>query len=380
MSTRGEDKVYLDMAARAALRAAGDVEPNPLVGAVVVRGGEVLGIGHHRRFGGTHAEPDAIESARRQRHDVRGATMYVTLEPCNAAGRQPACVGAVIAAGISRVVYAQTDPNGPKAGGAASLRAAGIEAVRSTASMLATGISAPFIHRMMTPLPWVIAKWAQTIDGRVATRGGESKWISNDRSRARVHKVRARVDAMLTGIGTVATDDPLLTARGVRRVRRVAARVVADTDLNISPECALVRTAGEAPTIVACDETLLTAEITRGKREALEAAGVRLLGVPAATSGRGLDVRTLLVRLREGHGVSSVLLEAGPGMLGACFDADVVDEAIVYVAPMLLGDELARAVAVGRVAQSLTAARRLELWRVRTIESDIELTYRRATA
>lgn len=377
MSTRADDKHFLDLAARAALRAAGDVEPNPLVGAAIVRDGTLLGLGHHRRFGGPHAETEALESAHRQGHCVRGATMYVTLEPCNAPGRQPPCTRAIIASGVARVVYARTDPNPLKAGGAQALRDAGIDTLLSDASPLATGISAPFVHRITTPLPWVIAKWAQTIDGRVATRGGESKWISNDRSRARVHKVRARVDAMLTGIGTVATDDPMLTARGVRRVRRVAARVVADTDLSISPESALVRTAGQVPTIVACDETLITAEITRRKRESLGRAGVQLMGVPASASGRGLCVRSLLVRLRERHTISSVLLEAGPGLLGACFDADVVNEALVYIAPMLLGDELARSVAVGRVAQSLNAARLLSLWRVRTIGNDVELLYRR---
>ena len=377
MSTRADDKLFLDLAARAALRAAGDVEPNPLVGAAIVRDGTLLGLGHHRRYGGPHAETEALGSAHRQGHCVRGATMYVTLEPCNAPGRQPPCTRAIIASGVARVVYARTDPNPLKAGGAQALRDAGIDTLLSDASPLATGISAPFVHRITTPLPWVIAKWAQTIDGRVATRGGESKWISNDRSRARVHKVRARVDAMLTGIGTVATDDPMLTARGVRRVRRVAARVVADTDLSISPESALVRPAGQAPTFVACDGTLLTAGITRPKRETLGRAGVHLMGVPASANGRGLCVRTLLVRLREMHSISSVLLESGPGLLGACFDADVVNEALVYIAPMLLGDELARSVAVGRVAQSLNAARLLSLWRVRTIGNDVELLYRR---
>jgi diaminohydroxyphosphoribosylaminopyrimidine deaminase/5-amino-6-(5-phosphoribosylamino)uracil reductase len=349
------------------------VEPNPLVGAVIVRDGQILGVGHHLRFGWPHAETQALHDCARRGHTARGATMYVTLEPCNAPGKQPACVEAIIREGLGEVVFARSDPNPSKGGGASTLSAAGVRVRESRASPLATGVSAPFIKRLTTGLPWVIAKWAQTIDGRIATRTGESKWISGERSRARVHRLRGRVDAILTGLGTVLADDPLLTARLGWRPRRVAMRVVADADLEIPLRAQLVQTAWATPTIVACDQDLLTAEIVAEKRDALRAAEVRFIGVP--TRGRSIDVRSLLQRLAA-MGVSTVLVEAGPGLLGSLVDQGLIDEAVVYVAPMILGDDQARAVAVGRVAESLAMAQRFDLWRVKALDGDVELTYR----
>lgn len=374
------DKTYLDLAARLALRAAGDAEPNPLVGCVLVSpDGRVIGMGHHQRFGGLHAEREAILSCRRQGHDPRGATAYVTLEPCNGHGKQPPCVDALIEAGVAGVVYATPDPSPAKSGGEARLRSVGIDVRRSGASEIASGLAAPWLIRQAHARPWVIAKWAQTLDGRIATRSGESKWISSEASRRRVHRLRARVDAILTGLGTVIADDPMLTARGVRRVRRQAARVVVDSDLEIPESCALVASAREAPTIVACAEELVGARIAAEKVARLKAAGVTLLGSPASPDGK-LDLGSLLARLHRDHGISAVLLECGPGLLGAMFERDLVDEAVVYVAPLILGDELARGVAEGRVAPSLSAGRTLHLRRVRPVGGDVELTYRRAGA
>lgn len=370
------DARYLDLAARHALRAFGRVEPNPLVGAVLVRDGRVVGLGHHRRFGGPHAEVEAIRDATTRRESTRGATIYVTLEPCATAGKQPPCTAAVLDAGIARVIYARTDPHPTKGGGAAWLRDRGVACDLCPESPLAIGISDPFVKRVTTGLPWVIAKWAQTIDGRVATRTGESKWISGDLARRRVHRLRARVDAVLTGIGTVVADDPMLTPRGVR-ISRPAARVVADTDLDIPPTTALVTSAREHRTLVACDAELAASGIMSRRRGELEAAGVVIVPVPQAENGRGIDLRALLAVLHRDHGVATVLVEAGPGLLGSLVEQDLVDEAVVYIAPMLLGDELARSVAVGRIAESLRAAKRLHLWRVKAVGEDVELVYRR---
>ncbi len=369
----------LDLAARLALRGVGAVEPNPLVGCVLVKDGRVIGMGHHRRFGGPHAERDALESCRRENQDPRGSTAYVTLEPCNAHGKQPPCVSALIEAGVARVVFAQRDFSEHKGGGAEALRAAGIACEQSAESPLATSLAAPFLKRMLSGMPWVIAKWAQTIDGRIATRTGESKWISGEGARRRVHQLRARVDAVLTGIGTVLADDPMLTARGVP-VRRTAARVVADTDLDLPAESALAQSAREFPTFVACDASLTTADISRRRRAELESAGVRLIPVPGsrrAGGGSAIDLTALLRTLHTEHQVSTVMVEAGPGVLGSLIEEDLVDEAVIYIAPMLLGDELAKSVAVGRVAEQLRSARRYTLWRSRVVGDDIELTYRR---
>ncbi len=371
-----DDRRHLDLAARLALRGSGRVEPNPLVGCVIVRDGCVIGMGHHRRFGGPHAEIDAINDCLRRGGTPRGATVYVTLEPCNGTGRNPPCAGRLIELGVGEVVYACADPNPLKAGGADALRAAGIAARLSDASPAASALAAPFLLRMREGRPWVIAKWAQTIDGRIATRTGESKWISNEASRRRVHRLRARVDAVLTGIGTVIADDPMLTARGVP-LRRTAARVVVDTDLDLAPETLLARTAREVPTIVACDRDLASSGFTGGARQRLEEAGVIVLGVPPDPGGRGLDLRAMLERLWKERSIATLMVEAGPGLLGSMCDADLIDEAVVYVAPMLLGDEHAKGVAAGRLAESLSQARRFDLIRTRRVGNDVELTYRR---
>jgi diaminohydroxyphosphoribosylaminopyrimidine deaminase/5-amino-6-(5-phosphoribosylamino)uracil reductase len=371
-----DDRRHLDLAARLALRGLGRVEPNPLVGCVIVRDGRVIGMGHHRRFGGPHAEIDAINDCLRRGGTPRGTTVYVTLEPCNGTGRNPPCAGRLIELGVGEVVYACADPNPLKAGGADALRAAGIAARLSDASPAASALAAPFLLRMREGRPWVIAKWAQTIDGRIATRTGESKWISNEASRRRVHRLRARVDAVLTGIGTVIADDPMLTARGVP-LRRTAARVVVDTDLDLAPETLLARTAREVPTIVACDRDLASSGFTGGARQRLEEAGVIVLGVPPDPGGRGLDLRAMLERLWKERSIATLMVEAGPGLLGSMCDADLIDEAVVYVAPMLLGDEHAKGVAAGRLAESLSQARRFDLIRTRRVGNDVELTYRR---
>lgn len=366
----------LDMAARAGMRAAGNVEPNPMVGAVVWKDGRVLGVGHHRRFGNVHAEVDAINAAIAAGHSVRGSTLLVTLEPCNHTGKQPPCARAILDHAIARVVYARHDPHTVAAGGAEFLRSHGVACFERHDSVAATRLADAFVHRITEQLPWVICKWAQTIDGRVATRLGESKWISGERARARVHRIRARVDAVITGIGTVVADDPLLNARGVA-VRRVAKRVICDTELSISLDSNLVQTARQIPTIIACDKDLIGPSIMAEKVDALRELGVTLVGVPTVAIARGIDLRTLLHTLAREHEVHTALVEAGPSMIGAMLELDVVDEALVYIAPMMLGDEMARSVAVGRVAETLKHARRYELMSVRNVAGDVELTYRR---
>ncbi len=373
-----EAAAMLDMAARLGWRSHGLVEPNPMVGAVIVRDGRVLGMGRHRRYGGLHAEREALADCARRGEDPRGATVYCTLEPCRHTGKQPPCTDALIEAGVAGVVYACPDPAPESGGGAAVLREAGIEAHLSVASPLASGLAAPFVHRVRTGLPWVIAKWAQTIDGRIATRTGESQWISGERSRARVHRLRSRVDAVLAGIGTVLADDPMLNARSVGRVRRVARRVVIDSDLDIPLDSKLVATARQVPTTVICAQELLHVRLTEEKRNRLAVAGVEVLGVlgGAATAG-WLDLRSALKLLVDRHDVTTVLVESGPGLLGSLMEAQLVQEAVVYVAPLLLGDELARGAATGRVAASLSSGIRFQLARQRRVGDDVELIYRR---
>lgn len=368
-------KRMLDLAARHAWRGFGDVEPNPMVGAVIAKDERILAIGHHRRFGELHAERDALQAAANLSADVRGATMYVTLEPCSHRGKQPPCVDAIIAAGLARVVYACEDPNPVAAGGDEQLRRAGIAVEHLPISPAAHAVTAPFLKRIRTGLPWVIAKWAQTVDGRVATRTGESKWISGELARSRVHRLRSRVDAIVTGIGTVLADDPMLTARHVPRMRRVARRVICDTDLDVPVNFSIIRSAAACPTTIVCAAELAGAEITAGKRRSLADAGVDILGVKA--SAVGVDLEAMLRALAHRHGVATVMVEAGPGILGSFLDLDLIDEAVVYIAPLMLGDELAKSAAAGRVAPTLASGRRLDLLRARKLGNDLELVYRR---
>lgn len=372
------DRAMLDLAARVALRAAGDVEPNPLVGCVIGRIDRgrpvVLGVGHHRRFGGPHAEVEALESCRRSDADPRGATAWVTLEPCAHTGKTGPCTRALIDAGVRRVVYAREDPHPLARGGAAALHAAGVEVELSGASPDATRLADPFVRRVSAGLPWVIAKWAQTLDGRVATRSGESKWISCRRSLATTHRVRARVDAIIIGVGTAVADDPMLTARGVRRVRRLAARVVLDPSLRTPPEGALARTAREAPLVLACDQALAAGRDPRAER--WRGLGAEVWGLGRVASG--LDVRELLRRLASERDATNVVVEGGPTTLGAFLEADAIDEARVFVAPLALGDDDALPAIRGRIAHALADGRRFELVAARRSGADALLCLRRA--
>jgi diaminohydroxyphosphoribosylaminopyrimidine deaminase/5-amino-6-(5-phosphoribosylamino)uracil reductase len=363
----------LDLAARLALRGMGRVEPNPMVGAVIVRDGRVIGAGHHRVFGGPHAEREALDDCRSRGEDPRGATIYVTLEPCRGVGKQPACVPGLAEAGIARVVIGSRDPHPKGSGGAEELRGLGIKVEFDDSSRWAHVVTAPFLKRVRSGRPWVIAKWAQTLDGRIATRTGESKWISGKPARRRVHRLRGRVDAIVTGLGTVRADDPLLTVREGASPRRRPARVVIDPELEIWLESRLVKTAGDAPVVVACSETAMRAAPLASKRDRLAQAGVELQPLPPGPGG--LDIGLLLDRLCTERGACSVLVEGGPILLGSLLQADLVDVAVVYIAPLVLADEHARPLASGRVAETLTQGRRLELLRVKPLGPDIEALY-----
>lgn len=370
------DKHYLDVAARLAYRGFGAVEPNPMVGAVIVRNGRIVGLGHHRRFGGLHAEAEAVDDCRRRGESAQGATAYVTLEPCNHTGKNPPCSRALINAGVSRVVIARADPNPVSAGGADTLRAAGIAVEFTAVSPFASSLADAFITRITERRPWVIVKWAQTIDGRIATRTGASQWISSPVARRRVHRLRARVDAVLTAMGTVRADNPRLTTRDVSHARRTARRILIDPRAELSPESALVATLEDAPLTVIFDTA---AAVTRAQELAtLAARGVELFPAPAVNGRHTL--RPLLQLLAERYSLSTVLVEAGPTLIGSLIAEDLIDEAHVYVAPMLLGDEHAVPAARGLDRPSLADANRLRLHANRRVGPDSLLVFRRLTS
>jgi diaminohydroxyphosphoribosylaminopyrimidine deaminase/5-amino-6-(5-phosphoribosylamino)uracil reductase len=308
-----------------AARGRGAVEPNPMVGAVIVRNGRPIAEGCHRRFGGPHAEVEALAKAGRR---ARGAQVFVTLEPCCHHGKTPPCTDALIKAGVKRVVIAMRDPFAKVRGrGAGRLRRAGVAVETGLLGDEARALNAPYIRLRTLGLPYVIAKYAMTLDGSIATASGDSRWISSEKSRRRVHRLRGRMDAIVTGIGTALSDDPLLTARP--EGRRVAARVVMDSRARLPLGSKLVRTAADAPLMVA-----VTAAAPRRRTAALEKAGAEVLVLPG---DKRVDVKALTVELGRRE-MTNVLIEGGAGILGSFFAARLVNEVEVFVAPKLVGE------------------------------------------
>ncbi|HKQ46773.1 MAG TPA: bifunctional diaminohydroxyphosphoribosylaminopyrimidine deaminase/5-amino-6-(5-phosphoribosylamino)uracil reductase RibD [Phycisphaerae bacterium] len=322
---------YMGRAIALAWRGQGHVEPNPMVGCVIVKNGRVVGEGYHRRFGGPHAERMALAAAGRR---SRGATLYVTLEPCCHFGKTPPCVDAIIRAGVRRVVAAVRDPNPLVAGkGLARLRRAGIKVEVGLMKPEAEQLAAPFIVCQTLGRPYVILKWAQSIDGKIATRSGDSRWITSIESRRMAHALRARVDAIVVGVDTVLADDPELTARWVRP-KRVATRVVLDSRFRTPLSSRLVRSARRVPTLVVGAKSPASA----GRRRRLESAGCQVLPMPVDATG--IDLARLLCVLRE-MGMTNVLVEGGGKALGGFVEARLADEAVVFVGPKLIGGETA---------------------------------------
>lgn len=332
-----------------------------MVGCVIARRERIVGEGYHRRFGGPHAE---VEAFRRCEGSSRGATIVVTLEPCTVFGKTPPCVDAVIASGVSRVVVGARDPNPAVDGrGVARLREAGIEVTEGVLGDEAAELIAPFATRMRSRRPYVIAKWAQSLDGKLATSRGDSKWISSEASRRMVHKLRARVDAVVVGSGTVLRDDPLLTARDVP-VRRKALRAVLDRRLRIKEKCQIVDTASIAPTSVFTSKSLAQS----AKADRLRGHGVEVVGLDGAAAGT--FIRGFLKALYA-RKATNVLVEGGPTILTAFFAARCVDEAWVFTAPRLIGGENAPSAILGGGAVRVDGAIVPRVIEVRRVGDDV---------
>jgi diaminohydroxyphosphoribosylaminopyrimidine deaminase/5-amino-6-(5-phosphoribosylamino)uracil reductase len=334
-------------------RGLGRVSPNPLVGAVLARDGEVLGEGWHAEYGGLHAETAAIAAAGDA--DLRGATLYVSLEPCCHEGRQPPCTDAILAAGIRRVVVASDDPTEKASGrGLGILRDEGVEVVVSNGDLAdrARLENQAFRKHARSGRPWVLFKSAMSLDGKVATREGDSQWISCEQSRELAHGWRAEVDAVVVGIGTALADDPRLTAR-ISGMPRQPRRVVFDSTARLPLDSLLVRDAREIPLVV-----VVSRAAPRAATEALESAGAEVITVTGANEPA--QVADALDQLGElDQPVTALMLEGGPHLAGAFFDAGEIDEARLFVAPLLLGGRSARdpleGEGVGRIADAMRA-------------------------
>ncbi|HLB08899.1 MAG TPA: bifunctional diaminohydroxyphosphoribosylaminopyrimidine deaminase/5-amino-6-(5-phosphoribosylamino)uracil reductase RibD [Gemmatimonadaceae bacterium] len=313
------DAAFMRRALELARKGWGQTAPNPMVGAVVVRDGVVVGEGHHTRFGSAHAEVEALRAAGDR---ASGATIYVTLEPCAHTGKTPPCTDALVAARVARAVIAVRDPNPAAAGGVERLRDAGIEVAIGVEDGAARELNAPFFHSFVEQRPWITLKLAVSLDGALADATGHSRWITGDDSRRLVHEMRAGSDAIGVGIGTALADDPSLTVRDAPAPRVPPLRVVFDRAARLPLDSVIVRTAHQVPALV------VAATPPAARVAALEAAGVRV--IQAASLRVALDALGAL-------GVRSLLVEGGARLAGALIGTGMVDRLVIFQGSAIFG-------------------------------------------
>jgi diaminohydroxyphosphoribosylaminopyrimidine deaminase/5-amino-6-(5-phosphoribosylamino)uracil reductase len=363
--TRGDtdDDQYMARALALAAHGQGLVEPNPMVGCVIVRDGEIVGEGFHEQFGAPHAEVNALAAAGNR---AAGAIAYVTLEPCCHHGKTPPCTQALIRAGIRRVVAAVEDPFAQVSGqGIEELKAAKISCDVGVRAADANWLLAPYRKLISTGRPWLIAKWAMTLDGKFATRTRDSQWISSEASRAVVHQLRGRVDGIMVGSGTARADDPLLTARpaNLADVKRTAMRIVVDSAASLSLQSKLVQSAGDVPVLIGVGDDAL-AEM----HEPLSGAGVEVVPCAGATHSERLE--SLLDELGRRR-MTNILVEGGSQLLGLLFDIKAVDEVHVFIAPKLAGGEAAPSPVGGEGVDRMASALNLADIAIEELDGDV---------
>ncbi len=362
------DEHFMRLALELAQRGRGSVEPNPMVGCLIVRDQVVLGQGFHGKFGGPHAEVEALGDVSPP-SDAKDSTAYVTLEPCCHHGKTPPCCDALIKAGIGRVVVAMEDPF-PKVdgGGLARLRDAGIETVVGVLKREAEFLLAPYLKRIRTKVPWVIAKWAMTADGRIATASGNSQWITGSAARAAVHQLRARVDAIVVGMGTVDSDDPLLTARPAGP--RVATRVVFCRNRLPKLASKLVASAADVPLLLVVSPSILARRI--------EPLLERSVDVFRCQSSDPAEMVNDALREMGGRGMTNVMVEGGSELLSSFFAANQVDECHLYLGAKAFGGERAPGPIGGKGIDKIEEAMLLTLVSVDRFDDDVRVIYRKS--
>ncbi len=371
------DQPWMSLALELAAKGIGSVEPNPMVGCVLVKDGQLIGQGYHHRYGGPHAEIDALESLS-NRDDAAGATAYVTLEPCCHHGKTPPCSQALIRAKVGRVVVAMRDPfEQVDGGGIVQLREAGIQVDVGLMNESANELNAAYLKRIRTGLPWVIAKWAMTMDGRIATHAGHSQWITGSTSRHHVHLLRRRVDAILTGMGTVLADDPMLNARvsvpATDGPGRIAIRTVLCRNQLPPTDCKLIQTARAIPTWI-----VAPSRFEGEPTQPLIDYGAKVVLLP--TNDPTEMVRLALVELGRER-CTNVMIEAGPTLLGSFIDVEnndcLIDECHVFVGAKLFGGHASPGPVGGTGIALLTEAFGFELQSIDRFDDDVRLIYRR---
>ena len=330
----------MQMALDLAVKGEGFTAPNPMVGAVLVKDGRVVGGGYHQKAGGPHAEINAIDAAGSQ---AKGATLYVTLEPCNHTGRTPPCTRKIIEAGIKRVVLAMKDPNPTVAGGGAEfLKQEGVQVTTGVCREQAQKLNEAFVKYVQSGRPFVIAKCAATLDGRIATRTGDSKWVTGEEARRFVHRLRHAVDAIMVGVNTVRTDNPSLTTRLPGGRGKDPVRIILDTHLSIPPDAGLLRQASDS-------DTILVAGRAAGpdRKTAFENQGIRVL--ESELKDGLIDLHALMQQLGAME-ITSLLIEGGSRVLSSAFGAGIVDKIFFFYAPKILGGDDGVPICSGRGA------------------------------
>lgn len=355
---------FMRKALELAANGRGWTSPNPMVGAVVVKAGKIVGQGWHRRFGGPHAEVEALGDAGAK---AKGADLYVTLEPCNHHGKTPPCVDAILKAGIKTVVLGARDPHEKAAGGAKALAKKKVKVVEGVLEGACRRLNAGFFKLVRTGLPLVSAKWAMTADGKIATARGDSKWITSPKARAFAHVLRGRHDAVLVGIGTVLTDAPLLTCRlGLERPEKghwQPRRVILDSRARTPLDAPLWTAEGGGPIVIV---TSSDAPLDRVK--ALKDKGAEI--VTLFSSGDGLPIEETLKALAK-LGVMSVYVEGGSEVLGSFLDTRSVDRAYVFIAPKIVGGREGVTAVRGRGVERVSESQALRVTRVRRLGEDV---------
>lgn len=322
------DVVFMRAALAEAKKGIGRTSPNPAVGAVVVREGRVIAKGYHKKAGTPHAEIHALNKAADL---ASGAILYVTLEPCNHTGLTPPCTHAIVKSGIKRVVVGMIDPNPLVAGsGCRFLQEKGLDVRQGVLESECRKINYPFIKHITTCLPWVIMKAGCSLDGRIAASNGQSGWITSDKSRAEVHRIRDRVDAILVGSGTVAADDPSLTTRLKGKKGKDPIRIVLDSSLKISPSAKMLNQSSDAPTLIFCSP-----QADEKKAAQLEKVGAKILIVPHDKK-QGLHLDVILQKLGKKK-INSILVEGGSRVHGSFLRQGLVDQVLFFLAPVFLG-------------------------------------------
>lgn len=353
------DKSFMKLALQLAARAKGRTSPNPMVGAVVVKDGIIVGRGFHQKAGTPHAEIHALREAGPQ---ARGATLYVTLEPCCHYGRTGPCTEAIIQAGIARTVVAMTDPNHLVAGkGLKRLEEAGISVKHGVMEEEARRLNEVFLKYITTRTPFVVAKAAVSLDGKIATRSGKSRWITGSKARAYGHRLRDRYDAILVGIGTILADNPVLTTRLPGRRGRDPVRIVLDSRGRTPPDAKILNQQSEAPTIIA-----VTQDAPSERLAALREAGAEILIV---NDGPRVDLYELM-KLLGAREITSVLIEGGAAVHGSAFEAGIVDKVVWFVAPKIIGGRDAPGPVGGLGVDDPNGAPQLEGFKIRRLGED----------